>query len=883
MLRNRRSRASAALAAATLAATLAAADQALVRIERGGERDRNALLAAGAPLVAEMSGCFLAVGDGGDCERAAAAVGLEAVTLDLAPAGARYAVAGLRPGPAEAALGACGEVVWREANWVILRLADHEAPECWASPQLMLRLLPGRPLSPSQPPPERFVSPEDGDRRQLEPDPLVQEMVSGLTEAEVVATWDALIGSASTRYSQSAGCGTAAAWVADRFSSHGLAAEQVAWSPGHAPNVVGTLPGLVSPQEVVIALGHLDDLPSFGLAPGADDNASGAALVTVLARVMSGYGFASTVRFVAVTGEESGLLGSTAYAEAAFQAGEQIAAVLNADMVGWEGDGHPAVENLDVSFDAASQWLGELMAEAAAAYGTGCSVDAFLCPDLTASDHAPFWDRGWSAVCGITDGEGYCGHGGHYPYYHQSSDTVANCGDPGFYAGVVKTYLATLAHIAGPVCRRPQAPAAVQAQGAGENQVSLSWDPAPGGAAYEVLRAPGGCADPAPYYLVGTTQGTSFVDGSASGGLTYAYRVRAVDATGVCRSLPSPCTEAGTTGDCLEPPGFAGVAAVTDQHTSSCGLAVSWPVADRLYCGSSVRFNVYRSAEPDVEPAVSTLVASCLTASPWVDVEVEPGVTYHYVVRAEDDTSGHGGPCGGNEDRNLLTRSGTASGPLVPLVDDDVEGATSGWSAAAGPGDGGGTSPWTVAATASHSPTHAWFCDDESRVKDQVLVTASGVDLPADRPSVLRFWHRFATESVYDGGVLEYSADGGSSWHDILAGDGGAVPDDPARLVLGGYTRQLRSGFQNPLGGRAAWSGDSGGWVRVEVDLSDLAGRTVLLRWRLGCDVYVGGDGWWVDDVRVEYATDCAPSDVIYADGFESGDTARWSSVSPSR
>jgi len=866
----------AALIATLAAASSFAATPTLVRIERIGDADRNALLSAGAPLIAEMSRCFLALGDTDRSSRAAAALGLEARVLDEAPAGAGYAVAGLRPGWTAESLAACGDVLWREENWVILRVGDFDSPACAGSPTLMLRRLPTRVLSPSLPPPARFAPWAEGVRRQLETDPLVQEMVDGLTQAAVLSTWYGIINSATTRYSTHDGCDLAAAWVASRFEDLGLETEQVVWDSANAPNVIGTLTGLLTPEEVLITIGHLDDLPSSGLAPGADDNASGAALVTVLAEVMSGYGFASTIKFITPTGEEQGLLGSTAYAEVAFQANEQIAAVLNADMVAWEGDGLPAVENLDLSFNSTSQWLGELMAEAATAYATGCVVDAFSCPSLSVSDHAPFWDRGWSAVCGITDNESYCGHAGHYPYYHTSSDTVANCGDPGFFVGAVKAYLATLAHLAQPLCRRPPAPASLQAEAAGDNRVSLSWDPAGGGVTYDVLRAPGGCADPDPYYVVGATGATAFVDETASGGLVYAYQVRAVDSTGYCLSQPAACVEASTGGDCLEPPGFSGIAAVADAHTSFCGLSVSWPAAERLYCGSTIRYNVYRSTDPIFEPGPSTLAASCLAGSPWVDATVAPGATYYYAVRAEDDTSGHAGPCGGNEDRNVVRRKGAASGPLVALVDDDAEGGAGGWSAEVGPSDGGGTAPWSLAATSSHSPSHAWFCADESRVKDQVLITGSALDLPAGRPATLLFWHRVDTEAGYDGGVLEYSVDGGAGWHDMLAGDGGLIADNPGRFVQGGYTRTLKTGYQNPLEGRSAWSGGSSAWTLVEVDLADMAGRAVRLRWRLGCDTYVAAEGWWLDDVRLEYAAECTASYRLFADGFESGDTSRW-------
>ena len=210
------------------------------------------------------------------------------------------------------------------------------------------------------------------------------------------------------------------------------------------------IPGAIDPDEIYILVGHLDDLPSSGLAPGADDNGSGTVTVLEGARVASCYGFRKTARFLNVTGEEQGLLGSEAYAAAARARGDDIRGVLNFDMNGWEGDGTPVPENIDVSYNAISQWLGELYAENATTYQTGLVVDAFSCPSLTASDHAAFWQQGYPAIIGITDNHNYCGHAGTYPDYHESTDTIENNGDPTLFYASIRTAVATLAELAEP-------------------------------------------------------------------------------------------------------------------------------------------------------------------------------------------------------------------------------------------------------------------------------------------------------------------------------------------------------------------------------------------------------------------------------------------------
>jgi len=84
------------------------------------------------------------------------------------------------------------------------------------------------------------------------------------------------------------------------------------------------------------------------------------------------------------------------------------------------------------------------------------------------------------------------------------------------------------------------------------------------------------------------------------------------------------------------------------------------------------------------------------------------------------------------------------------------------------------------------------------------------------------------TNSVlgFDGGVLEIKL-GGGAYTDIITAGGS--------WVRGGYNATLSSDYGNPLGGRAAWSGNSGGFATTTVNLPPAAaGQSVQLRWRGG-------------------------------------------------
>lgn len=111
--------------------------------------------------------------------------------------------------------------------------------------------------------------------------------------------------------------------------------------------------------------------------------------------------------------------------------------------------------------------------------------------------------------------------------------------------------------------------------------------------------------------------------------------------------------------------------------------------------------------------------------------------------------------------------------------------------------------------------------------------------------SYLHFKHAFDFEAwlstAYDGGVLEYSKDGGATWND-------AGP-----LIQAGqnYNSKIVTG-SNPLADRNAFTGTSHGYVATRVKLGGMNGQTVQFRWRIATDGYGAGPmGWVLDDVGV--------------------------------
>jgi hypothetical protein len=157
---------------------------------------------------------------------------------------------------------------------------------------------------------------------------------------------------------------------------------------------------------------------------------------------------------------------------------------------------------------------------------------------------------------------------------------------------------------------------------------------------------------------------------------------------------------------------------------------------------------------------------------------------------------------------------------------------------------------WAVSTAQSDTPPNSAFAGDPNGVSDNQLISPPIVVNFTN--AQLTFRHYYNSEAGYDGGVLELSVNGGA-FMDILTAGG--------TFVTNGYNARISSYYQNPLAGRQAWSGNSGGFITTVVRLPpDTTGQTIQLRWRFGSDNSNGGVGWYVDSILVsgEAYTCCA-------------------------
>ncbi len=288
--------------------------------------------------------------------------------------------------------------------------------------------------------------------------------------------------------------------------------------PTKITNVVATLRGSVTPNRVYVITGHYDSRVSDVMnatadAPGANDDASGVAVVMEAARVLSKRDSAATIIFAPVAGEEQGLYGSAHLAQVLKAAGADVQGMFTNDIVGsstaddgtrdprtirlfTEGvptDETPEEANIRRAVggenDSPARQLGRFVRNVADNDATGMNVRVIYRRDryLRGGDHISFLEQGYPAARFTEPNEDYA-------HQHQDvrvedgkqfGDLIEFC-DFAFMARVCKVNTATLWSLA----NAPGTPKNVHVLTAAlTNNTDLEWDRGtePDLAGYEVV------------------------------------------------------------------------------------------------------------------------------------------------------------------------------------------------------------------------------------------------------------------------------------------------------------------------------------------------------------------------------------------------------------
>lgn len=206
----------------------------------------------------------------------------------------------------------------------------------------------------------------------------------------------------------------------------------------------------------------------------------------------------------------------------------------------------------------------------------------------------------------------------------------------------------------------------------------------------------------------------------------------------------------------------------------------------------------------------------------------------------------------------------TMSSDEVPSTKDAVEANTTTWTIT---GENAELT-WSRAFT---SANHLWHGADVAGITSRALESAP-IEVGAGK-FVFTFSHAYAFEADamtnWDGGVIEVSTDGGNTWKDA------------AKFTTVDYDGPIGTDADNPLGGSDAFTGKSAGYpalAKVALDFGEqFAGQTIQIRFRIGTDQQVGADGWFIDDLAVDGATN-QPFFEIVDDACEPGTSTTSSS-----
>jgi Zn-dependent M28 family amino/carboxypeptidase len=283
-------------------------------------------------------------------------------------------------------------------------------------------------------------------------DAVIESMVKEISADSLRSYINSLVGfgtrsTLSTTTNKKKGIGAAREWVVQKFKEWGKLSggrltayiDTTTLQPDgkrvDAPislgNAMAVLKGTdPADDRIYIISGHLDSrvtdvMNRTAAAPGANDDGSGTAAVMECARIMSRHAFPATIIFVAVSGEEQSLLGSSFLANSAKTKGWNIDAMLNNDIMGSNNsnetniidntrlrvfsEGLPAYEaeksltnirSLGLENDGRARQLARYVKEIGERYVDNLEVVMVYRADrfLRGGDHTPFSQKGYAAV-----------------------------------------------------------------------------------------------------------------------------------------------------------------------------------------------------------------------------------------------------------------------------------------------------------------------------------------------------------------------------------------------------------------------------------------------------------------------------------------------------
>jgi extracellular elastinolytic metalloproteinase len=144
---------------------------------------------------------------------------------------------------------------------------------------------------------------------------------------------------------------------------------------------------------------------------------------------------------------------------------------------------------------------------------------------------------------------------------------------------------------------------------------------------------------------------------------------------------------------------------------------------------------------------------------------------------------------------------------------------------------------WSKSNTAVRSGNFSWFALNDTAAVEKYFTLKEPI-MPEDF-CMIQFWHKYNTETNWDGGKVQVSTDNKLTWQDL-----------GPKMILNGYNGYLDNNPSTP-----AFSGNSVTFKNTVIDLTSFKGQYIYIRFWMHCDQYEGGEGWYIDDIIIHNST----------------------------
>lgn len=257
----------------------------------------------------------------------------------------------------------------------------------------------------------------------------IPPLLDQVDKANLVTDTTALADMFRSSHNDQSNLDSAANFVKDKFTSMGYDPEimNVTHDGKSMPNISVTIPGTGCSNKVLSLSAHYDAAGATN--PGADDDASAMAGLFEIARILRDHPQPVTIRLVAYSFEEDGLIGSFAMADREAAAGLDLMAAISMDMIGYT-DASKTDPFVGLPQDYLAMVADPTSAEIARTFGAAvytylpefpaaaAVIDPKLMSDIFRSDHAPYVLKGYQGMM-VTDTANF-----RNPNYHTPNDTL---------------------------------------------------------------------------------------------------------------------------------------------------------------------------------------------------------------------------------------------------------------------------------------------------------------------------------------------------------------------------------------------------------------------------------------------------------------------------